>query len=649
MRQGMEACGHPYVDFMVPDFSQLRKQPRDHTSERSTNVSDRKGFNKLKRSQQFNKQSDSTTARETDHNNSSASKPNRRKKKRSKPVSQYVIEYDDNFLALWPHRFDYLYAPHPDPGTKPDWQTESRYPLSDRTINQGTYLYGVRPSAQTNYVLLDLDKDGPYHPSRDPLVLSRINEALEPLGLVADLKLTSSDSQGLHIYSPVQTEVPSWQLGLAVTTLLENKGFKVRSGWLEVFPNRKAFSVDGSYSLFNGHRLPLQQGSYLLNDDLQPIASSQQAFVRQWHAAAAQNDISASVLKQTIRQALRKTYRVTGKAQKFLNDLNAEVETGWTGRGQTNYLLGRITMRSYIFGHILGAEAPLTGQALVDDIVRIARSLPGFKDYCGHQHDLEKRVKEWVRSIEGDPTYYAYGSGKAVKQQTGPTWNQQQQAEAREHIRQVTVELFRQDAFPEDITPRFLLLCSYSISGSTLYKNRDLWHPVYISEQQKQLIANLPRTPDLQLREGAASAVGASAPSNAPSLLGPIGCKTPDDAALSGSTGVESGLNQAAGCKTPDDKALSPVEVASSSQEIERTPPPEQLVLNIQGALQLLREKQQAQAEMNQQQYREQKRQRARAERIARLQAWLDSGDPILVAEARHQLQRIEPLAAGTA
>ena len=645
----MEACGHPYVDFMVPDFSQLRKQPRDHTSERSTNVSDRKGFNKLKRSQQFNKQSDSTTARETDHNNSSASKPNRRKKKRSKPVSQYVIEYDDNFLALWPHRFDYLYAPHPDPGTKPDWQTESRYPLSDRTINQGTYLYGVRPSAQTNYVLLDLDKDGPYHPSRDPLVLSRINEALEPLGLVADLKLTSSDSQGLHIYSPVQTEVPSWQLGLAVTTLLENKGFKVRSGWLEVFPNRKAFSVDGSYSLFNGHRLPLQQGSYLLNDDLQPIASSQQAFVRQWHAAAAQNDISASVLKQTIRQALRKTYRVTGKAQKFLNDLNAEVETGWTGRGQTNYLLGRITMRSYIFGHILGAEAPLTGQALVDDIVRIARSLPGFKDYCGHQHDLEKRVKEWVRSIEGDPTYYAYGSGKAVKQQTGPTWNQQQQAEAREHIRQVTVELFRQDAFPEDITPRFLLLCSYSISGSTLYKNRDLWHPVYISEQQKQLIANLPRTPDLQLREGAASAVGASAPSNAPSLLGPTGCKTPDDAALSGSTGVESGLNQAAGCKTPDDKALSPVEVASSSQEIERTPPPEQLVLNIQGALQLLREKQQAQAEMNQQQYREQKRQRARAERIARLQAWLDSGDPILVAEARHQLQRIEPLAAGTA
>ena len=379
------SCGAPYVVFMVPDFSQLRKQPRDRTSSRSTDPSGRKDSNPLRGSQQFNKP---------------AVKPRRSKKKRIGPVSNYVIEHDDSFLALWPNRFDYLYAPHPDPGTKPDWQTESRYPVSDRILKQGAFLFGVRPGAQTTYVLLDIDKGSPYHPQRDPLAIVRINEALEPLGLVAELILTSSGTLGLHIYFPVKEELPSWQLALAVTTLLENKGFKVRPGWLEVFPNRKAFSVEGSYSLFNGHRLPLQQGSYLLNDDLQPIASSQTAFVRQWHAAAEQNDISTPVLKQIIRQAQRKTYRVTGKAQKFLNDLNAEVETGWTGRGQTNHLLGRITMRSYVFGHLLGAEAPLTGQALVDDVVRIAKSLPGYKDYCGHQHDLEKRVKEWVRSIE---------------------------------------------------------------------------------------------------------------------------------------------------------------------------------------------------------------------------------------------------------
>ena len=147
---------------------------------------------------------------------------------------------------------------------------------------------------------------------------------------------------------------------------------------LEVFPNRKPFAADGNYSLFNGHRLPLQQGSYLLNGDLQPIASSHQAFVRQWQHVAARNDISILVLEQIIRQAQRKAYRVTGKAQKFLNDLNAEIEPGWSGPGQTNHILGRITMRSYIFGHIIGAETPLNGKALVEDIIKDSQGATGL-------------------------------------------------------------------------------------------------------------------------------------------------------------------------------------------------------------------------------------------------------------------------------
>ena len=623
-----------HVLTMLPDFRELRQQARNNSDLPTLKRKANQPFSKVENSRKTGKKRDRTTARKDRVSRST-------KKKRSVPVPSYVVEYDDDFLALWPHRFDYLYASHPDPGTKPDWQTESRYPLSDRLIIQGSDIFGVRPGAQTTYGLIDIDKGSPYHPSRDPIALTRINEALEPLGLVADLKLTSSDSYGLHIYLPTGEELPSWQLGLAITTLLENKGFKIRSGWLEVFPNRKSFSTDGSYSLFNGHRLPLQQGSYLLNNDLQPVTSSQQAFVRQWRTAAERNDISKPLLKQLIRQALRRTYRVTGRAQKFLNDLHAEVELGWTGRGQTNRLLGRITMRSYIFGHLLGAEAPLNGQALIDDVVRIARSLPGFKDYCGHQHDLEKRVREWVRSIEGDQTYYPYGSGKAVKQQTGPTWNQQQKAEAREHIRQVTIELCRQDAFPEKITPRFELLCGYGISGSTLYDNRDLWHPVYISEQQQQLIADLPHTPAFQVREAAASAVGAAAASSAPSLLVATGCKTPSDNVSSGQAGQEKGLNQPIGCKTPTDAAFSPTEVAESNQQVEGTPPPEQLVFNIQGALQLLRAKQQEQVAANQEQYRQEKRQRAQAEHVARLYEWLASGDPILVEEAKQRFDRI--------
>jgi hypothetical protein len=143
----------------------------------------------------------------------------------------------------------------------------------------------------TNYGLLDIYSGSPYYPRRDPLALERITAALEPLGLVDNLTVTSSDSGGLYLYFPFSEALSSWQLVIALSALLENAGFKIMSGWLEVFPNPKPFTTDGSISLYNGHRLPLQQGSYLLNDELQPVAATEQTFVRYWQRASARNVI----------------------------------------------------------------------------------------------------------------------------------------------------------------------------------------------------------------------------------------------------------------------------------------------------------------------------------------------------------------------
>ena len=626
---------------MLPDFSHLRKQQRDRISKRSLKPSDRKGFDNPKSSQQFDKQSASIPSDKADRGATAPLRPRRRKKKRSKGVSQYIVETLSDFLALWPHRFDYLYAPHPDPGTKPEWRTESRHPLSDRLIAQGTYLYGVRPGSNTSYALIDIDKGSPYHPQKDPHAIARIQEALEPLGLVASLKLTSSDSLGLHIYLPIAEAVPSWQLAIAIATLLENAGFKLMSGWLEVFPNRKPFLPDGSYSLFNGHRLPLQQGSYLLNDDLQPIASSHLTFVHQWHAAAAHNDISIAVLEQIVRQAKRKAYRVSSKAEKFLNDLNAEIEPGWSGPGQTNHILGRITLRSYIFGHIIGAERPLNGKALVDDIVKVARELPGFKDYCGHQRDLVKRAKAWAHSIENEQRYFPYASGKAFKAKQGPTWNEQQAAEAREHIRQCVIELCKQDVFPSGPTPRFYALCACHISGATLYKNSDLWHPVYISEAQKALIKSPLRPPILQIRAGSACTKGAADPAKNTSLLGVVGCNEPSSNGSNDSDADENEQIASTGCNEPADEAFSPSETIESAQKVERTAPPKQLSLNIQWALKVASANRAAQADAERRRYERMQQQQSRTKYRAQLQQWADSGDPILVAEATRQLGRL--------
>jgi len=532
----------------------------------------------------------------------------------------FVKELDDLFLTLWPHRFDYLYAPHPDPGTKPQWQTETRHPLSDRVINQGTYLFGVRFGSLTQYAMLDIDSGSPYHPRRDPLAIARICEALEPLDLGQHLTLTSSDSGGLHLYFPFETPLPSWKVGLAITTLLENKGFKVMSGWLEVFPNAKAYNPTGD-TLYNGHRLPLQQGSYLLNADLQPIESSGFHFINHWETATAHNDITRHTLELVIEQAQRKIYRVSHKAEKFLNDLNAEISIGWTGQGQTNRLLGRITMRAYIFGHILGASEPLTGQPLIAHIIETARSLPGFTLWCRHQNDLKAKVKEWVRCIEASH-YFPYGADKLPINiaPAGPSWNEQQQADVRERITQAVTTLNSTGTWPTGITERFDQLTSQGISGSSLYKNKELWHPRFMLAAAATSEPKSPPNPPLSQGD----ALGTETPTQSAQAYWQNGCNTPY---INSSKSIDGGNIEPSGC---------------NNSSAHHSPVPQQLRLHI---YQAISDAQNAQ-KVRHRSYIDDHLDQLQRNYDAQLDLWENSDDPILQAEAqarRHARQNDPP------
>ena len=409
------------------------------------------------------------------------------------PEFRYVAE-QDSFLALFPHRFDFIYAEHPEPGQSPSWETERRYPLSDRMVQQGGNLYGVRFGSRTQYCLLDIDTGSFYHPQRDPLAIGRIMTALESIGLVSYLACTSSYSSGIHLYLPFTQSQSSWELAIGLATLLENSGFKLKPGQLEIFPNPKPYSVQGKPTLFNAHRLPLQIGSYLLDSDFQPIWSDRSRFVDQWQLVQSQNDLNKATLKQILKQAKRKQYRVSGRADKFLNDLNTEIEQGWTDHGQTNRLLGRIAMRTYIFHHLLHGGEPLTGQALVNEIVAVARSLPGYKDWCRHQHEIEQRAIDWARCIESSHYFhYTNRSTNQLKTLTLdveaaitdlPSWNQQQSESARERIKCAIVDLLEKNALPATATARFSALTQYGIGGGSLYRHRDLWHPKHLVENQ---------------------------------------------------------------------------------------------------------------------------------------------------------------------
>jgi hypothetical protein len=420
---------------------------------------------------------------------------------------QSVSEREHEFLSLFPHRFDYIWANHPQPQESVAWQTERRHPLSDRAILQGEKLYGVRFGSTTRYVMLDIDAGSAYHPTQDSLAIPRLAATLEPLGLVSYFAVTSSASGGLHLYFPFTSEQKSWQVAIAVAHLLETTGYGIQPGQLELFPNPKSFIPGGTPSLYNAHRLPLQLGSYLLDRDLEPIGYSQAGFVQAWKFAAVRNEFDTIALAQLVKAAKRRLIHLSGKADKFLNDLNTEIELGWTGSGQTNRLLGRIALRGYVFYHIIQAGLPLIGQALVDHIVETARSLPGYFDWCQHQHEILDRAIEWARCVESSH-YFPYNCSKKTSRQKGRSrsdqtsdrpsdqaldqtsdrpsdqrviWNQKQLESARERIWNAIADLLNQNALPSQVTERFNRLTAYGIGGSSLYRHKDLWHPDYLN------------------------------------------------------------------------------------------------------------------------------------------------------------------------
>jgi hypothetical protein len=406
------------------------------------------------------------------------------------PAPQFqAIQEPEAFLQLFPHRFDFIYAEHPNPGDRPDWKTEDRHPLSDRLIQEGAYLYGVRFGKQTDYLMLDIDRDSLYHPHSDRFAIARLLAALEPLGLVEAVAVTSSYSGGIHLYLPFQKAQETWAIAHVVSTLLANAGFKLKPGQLELFPNPKPYSE--APSLYAAHRLPLQAGSYLLNRDCQPIYGEQTTFVQRWQFAQHRNEIDQRTLKRVLQQTKRQRYKLSGKAEKFLHDLNIEVLAGWTDSGQTNYLLGRIAMREYIFGHVQRGSAPLTGEDLAAAICEVARSLPGFDAYCSHQVDLEQRAMFYTRSIQSSH-YYPFGSKHQAKtallpeltEPPKPNWNQTQAQGARDRIQNAVTDLLHQNALPQPITARKNAIKTYGIGSQTLKKHKELWHPNYFKPKQ---------------------------------------------------------------------------------------------------------------------------------------------------------------------
>jgi len=391
----------------------------------------------------------------------------------------------------------YLWETLASPNTAPArWRTLN-YELRPRSLwrdwQDPHKLVGVRFGHTTTYAMIDLDASGRY------CKLTSVNEirfALETIGIARTIPIQSSVSGGVHLYIPLPTEIPTFDLACVIEQCLLAQGFEVDKGHLEIFPNTKTYGVD-RFIEYNGHRLPLQpqSGSCLLDDDLNPIGDRLHDFCATWEWAAQGQDIemlrTALPHGREARKQESHRRKLSRAASEWKADLDDEITEGWTGPGQTNRLVKAIAERGHVFEGLEGAD-------LVNYIIDTAISTPGYYEYCGHQPEIHKRARDWSRSIP--KLYWPYGTREKPKPPPGGN-NTAKAENARRRIAEAVAKMRDSEPFT---TIRNFAHRIAEVAGSslkTVYKNADLWHPDKASVTAEQArISSLPE-PALSISE----------------------------------------------------------------------------------------------------------------------------------------------------
>ena len=234
-------------------------------------------------------------------------------------------------------------------------------------------LLGKRFGKLTNYLLIDVDINSPFHPRNDGIGL--ILAAMESLGLCRYLLIRSSASEGLHIYFPLAEPVSSLGIASAAHAALTTAGIKVAGGICELFPNKKAFNAE-----HNGHRLPLQQGSFILDDDFGCVSNDRAMFLQQWqHCAAGQDD--ALLAELLTEKPLPVPKRIS---------VSSLPPIAWTGIGQSNEVMKQLVNYG---DRYLGLN---TIPTLGDWIMAIAPQLPGFELFASQESKNDLTRHNWA-------------------------------------------------------------------------------------------------------------------------------------------------------------------------------------------------------------------------------------------------------------
>lgn len=423
------------------------------------------------------------------------------------------------FCKYFNHGWDFIIAPTPAPGSRPAWKTENRYPLEPRNLwglhQNPNYLIGLRFGKRAKYAAIDIDSYSSHHPDNDTDKYREVLAAMESIGLCRHVPLRSSESGGLHLYLPLPKSVGTFNLACAIKFALFDHCIELKSGQVEAFPNTKPYGQDGKFTLYNGLRLPLQTGSYLLDEDLQPYSDSVGDLLDTFDWAAGGQDLqqlTQAMSAGRLRQKLFNWPGSSGRAELWRRHLEERWMQGWTGSGQTNSLLKDIAC----YGRVWMA---LDGRALVDYTVATATSAPGYDQFCRHQREIRQRAVDWSRCVEA--YYWPYGTEPSRQGTYAEHFhrdydndcpdpknnivelpsNDKRSTQAEERIRQAVAHLESSSSLPSTATARSyaiiaaaLQLTGTGISQTTLHKPKylPLWHPNHYFPQAELDVIDCP-------------------------------------------------------------------------------------------------------------------------------------------------------------
>lgn len=332
------------------------------------------------------------------------------------------------------------------------WIT-NKYPFSEKKffelyLDSTDKIIGVRPKAAARYLMIDIDKGSRYHPVfGNYKEFKRLLWALEDIGLTSHISVQSSYSEGLHLYFPFDRDFKSWNLANRVQDYLVKSGFNVASGQLELFPNKKSFG-----SLYNGHRLPLQKGSYILDSNFNPYSDSLSLFTEQWREIELEQDyellegfltseisieledseqpsIDANdAIHETIERQRKKGFKISVIEKELIRQIEEGIPVG----GITNDWLLNLTRRVWICGW--------ASEDKLDDKIRsIVSNIKGVENISEESYkDLFEgtwceRLARWA--VKNFKPYGQYKkSEKKPKERKAPT-NEERAKDALDRIR----------------------------------------------------------------------------------------------------------------------------------------------------------------------------------------------------------------------